>query len=130
MIKWHLLWEAFPDSLSFSLLSVPTVSFRYPSLGSSCHTALQSVWFLVNLPPAACEFLGAGTMLNLFSPSATLHRVAAQHMNESISWRIRMRKETRIKAQPRFIQRNVDRAFLKMLAWEPGRSAATESPKT
>lgn len=39
-----------PCSLSFSLLSVTTVSFRYPSVSSSCHNALQSLWLLSTFP--------------------------------------------------------------------------------
>lgn len=70
-------------------------------------------------PPRACKFLAAGTMWNLSSHTATLQRVA-QHMNESISWRIRTRKtQHREKAQTRFTWGNVGRASSKYLLGSP-----------
>lgn len=59
-------------------------------------------------------------MSSLLSHTATLHRVPAQYVNKSISWRIRMRKEHRTKAQTRFKQRNVVRDSSKCFPGTPG----------
>lgn len=81
------LCSAFPQCPSGTLLSAAAVTLPCKE-PASCHSS-----------PTACKFLAAGTMWNLFSHTATLHKIAAKHISESISWRIGMRREHRKKVQ-------------------------------